>query len=529
MFLNADRASVLPALRVLSQSSLVFDQIPQLRRPPIKAPRLRTSLLLPEIPNRIANETFPSVLRGIVPTNKNSLRQSPVRRMLLVALSCAGGAGCTVLDTSSPAATQPTALSWLTPWVSQPIEMAPGFDVEEIKPAPARPTVAPQNVLEVTVWDLYEPGKPYSYPVRVSDDFKIDVPMLGQVDVENRTILQVESALVDGFRAGEYLLNPRVIVRSLDAAIIKVQVAGAVSRPGYVELTRADRSVYAAVLSAGGLTKMAGTQVAVTRAASRELPERPGETRGNPPVERAAAHVEDRPLESIEDAASPVEHYETHAPLQRANTVEEFSVSPSPPLVPPSVQSRGLYLVPDYGSTGAAEASSAANDYSGDGRESKVPGQARVTNSRARALPAQGVEASTVWYDVSLARDRDALRATELSEGDMVTVKTATQPLRINGIVNRPGEYPLPIGRRLNVWQAIELAGGVGDEDVPLNITLSRPAAEGRPPRHWPVSVPAYDQHPPASPLVEPGDELHVVPTTGSKIKRVVRNVWSKP
>ncbi len=65
-----------------------------------------------------------------------------------------------MLETASPTATQPTALSWLTNWVNQPIELAPGFDVEEIKPAPAPPTVAPRNLLEVTVWDLYEPGKP---------------------------------------------------------------------------------------------------------------------------------------------------------------------------------------------------------------------------------------------------------------------------------------------------------------------------------------------------------------------------------
>jgi protein involved in polysaccharide export with SLBB domain len=136
---------------------------------------------------------------------------------------------------------------------------------------------------------------------------------------------------------------------------------------------------------------------------------------------------------------------------------------------------------------------------------------------------------TTVWYDVSLASERDTLKAISLHEGDVVTIKAAAQPLRIGGHVNRAGLYPLPPGRSVNVWQAIELAGGVRDEEVPLNISLQRPASEGRSARRWTLSVADYSQHPSASPLVEPGDELHVEPTAGSKIKRVVRNVWSKP
>ena len=186
-------------------------------------------------------------------------------RALLAVAVCAGGSGCTLLETASPAAPRSTPLSLLTNWVSQPIEVAPGFVVEEIKPAPVPPTVAPQNVLEVTVWDLYEPGRPHTFPVRVSDERQIEVPLLGIVGVENRTIPQVETALVEGYRQGEFLLNPRVIVRSLDAATIKVQVTGAVNRPGYIELNRVDRSAYAAILTAGGLSKTAGTMSGKSR------------------------------------------------------------------------------------------------------------------------------------------------------------------------------------------------------------------------------------------------------------------------
>src|SRR5579859_1817893 len=121
--------------------------------------------------------------------------------------------GCAMLETSASlsaqsstsAAPQTTPLSWLTNWVSQPIEMAPGFDIESIKPAIRPAIVGPGDLIEVTVWDLYEPGKPYSFPVRVSAQQSIDVPMLGEVAVEGHTIAQIETTLVDGFRRGEYL------------------------------------------------------------------------------------------------------------------------------------------------------------------------------------------------------------------------------------------------------------------------------------------------------------------------------------
>ena len=77
--------------------------------------------------------------------------------------------------------------------------------------------------------------------------------------------------------------------------------------------------------------------------------------------------------------------------------------------------------------------------------------------------------------------------------------------------------------------KAIDLAGGVCDENVPLNITLLRPAGEGRNAQRWYLPVAAYDHHPTAAPHVEHGDVLHVEPTTGSKIKRAVGDLWNKP
>ncbi len=401
-------------------------------------------------------------------------------------------AGCRMIDTAAPAASQATPLSWLTNWVSQPTEMAPGFDVESIKPDPQPAAVAVDELIEITVWDLYEPGRPHSFPVRVSQRLTVEVPFLGEVAVAGRTIPELEVVLADGFRKGDFLLNPRVLVRSLDPPMLKVQVTGAVNRSGFVELARTDPSVYAAILSAGGLKKTAAAQVAVTRHSAAIAAAQP-EIRSEPAEEASA----------VEAGGAPAGE-EVPAPALRANSLDEISVSPAPPNRRPSAVGQALFDVadPEHSATAVASSGHFASTHEPE---------------------------TTVWYDVTLARDRDELQRLRLADGDIVTVKAAMPPLRIGGAVNRPGAYPLPPDKSLDVWQAIELAQGVRDATVPLNITLVRPAAEGRNVRRSSLFVAAYEQHPQAAPTVEPGDVLHVEPTAGGKIKRAVGNLWNKP
>jgi len=451
-----------------------------------------------------------------------------VRVPVRVAIVWAGGllAGCAMLETTPPTATQPTALSWLTNWVNQPMDMAPGFDVELIKPEPRPVAVAPDNLLEITVWDLYEPGKPYSFPVRVSNRFTIEAPFLGEVPVQGRTIQEIEADLSDRFRNGEYLLNPRILVRSLDAPLVKVQVTGAVNRAGFVELARIDPSVYAAIVSAGGLRKTAGTQVAVTRRAVAVTASA---------TKRHESQSDQPPATNASEAAGTVAANVPRPPALRANSVDEVSVSPAAPVIRPAAAREAVGQGLDQGVFSVNEPIPGAlpatvpppGNASGDSLNATT-GDLRA-NGRSPDSPTGDREPSTVWYDVTLERDREHLKSLQLADGDSVIVKAATPPLRIGGIVNRPGAYPLPPGRTLNVWQAIDLAGGIRDESVPLNITLLRPAGEGRSAQRWFLNVPAYDSHPSTSPNVEHGDVLHVEPTTGSKIKRAVGDLWNKP
>ena len=418
--------------------------------------------------------------------------------MLAACLTASLGAsssGCALFETASATATQSTALSSLTNWFSQPIEMAAGFDVESIKPDPQPASLVVENLLEITIWDLYEPGKPYTFPVRVSSRQAIEVPFLGEVTVEGRGVPELENVLVEGFRNGEYLVNPRVLVRSLDPSVIKVQVTGAVNRSGFAEISRTDPSVYAALVSAGGLKKTAGTQVGVTR--------RAGPAGGAPA--QAAGRSQPADETAAQGRSAPPSPGEQRPAALRANSSDELSVSAAGSDDRTKSSKQALFSIVD-------------GDRRGELREPPAPGVASGPADQA-----------TVWYDASLAPDRERLKFVQLADGDIVIVKAAAQPLRVGGVVNRPGAYPLPAGRSINVWQAIDLAGGIHDENAPLNITLIRPAGEGRAARRWYLNVANYDQHPAASPSVEPGDVLHVEPTAGSRIRRAVGDLWNKP
>jgi hypothetical protein len=226
-------------------------------------------------------------------------------------------------------------------------------------------------------------------------------------------------------------------------------------------------------MSAGGARKNAGSQIAVVRRAARTNREGPSADSTGIGTSRIATPV----------------NVLISAPEHQANSLEEKSVSAA----------------------------------------SKQPDPSQAGEEFSHSDSSRQTEISPQWYNLNRAEDRDALRSVQLAEGDEVIVKAALAPVRVGGSLRHPGAYPLPPGRNLNVWQAIEMAGGVASPDTPLNITLIRPASEGRAARRWFLNVENYEKHPPTSPLLEAGDVLHIEPTTGSKIKRAVGDLWNKP
>lgn len=122
--------------------------------------------------------------------------------------------------------------------------------------APAVPAVAsgfrlgPGDVLSVTVWK--QPALSLQLPV--APDGTLRYPLAGPLDVQGRTLAEVEAAL--STKLGEQLREALVTVSLVQVHSYKVYVLGEVLRPGELIL-RAPVSVVQALAMSNGFTPFA--------------------------------------------------------------------------------------------------------------------------------------------------------------------------------------------------------------------------------------------------------------------------------
>jgi polysaccharide export outer membrane protein len=128
------------------------------------------------------------------------------------------------------------------------------------QPASPEYKIGAKDLLEITVLGVQEISK---LVVRVSEEGRITLPLLGEVEVGNLTKFEVEKKLTR--LAGEKIvLKPQVTVHILEYMSRRVSVVGAVEKPGPFELL--GRQTVLSVLSeAGGLTRDAGEEIIIIR------------------------------------------------------------------------------------------------------------------------------------------------------------------------------------------------------------------------------------------------------------------------
>ena len=126
--------------------------------------------------------------------------------------------------------------------------------------ASAEYKIGPKDLLEISVLGVAEPNM---LVVRVSEEGRITLPLLGEVAVGNLTKFEVEKKLAQ--LAGEtVVLKPQVTVHILEYISRRVSVVGAVGKPGPYELL-GRQTVLSLVSEAGGLTQDAGEEIIVIR------------------------------------------------------------------------------------------------------------------------------------------------------------------------------------------------------------------------------------------------------------------------
>lgn len=119
--------------------------------------------------------------------------------------------------------------------------------------------IGSKDLLEISVFGLDEMNK----TVRVSEDGKISLPLLGEVDVQGLTKSEIEKKLTRLLEE-KYLQNPQVTVFIKEYQSKRVSVLGAVKSPGPYELLGL-QTLLQIISQAGGLTQDAGDEIIVMR------------------------------------------------------------------------------------------------------------------------------------------------------------------------------------------------------------------------------------------------------------------------
>jgi polysaccharide export outer membrane protein len=119
--------------------------------------------------------------------------------------------------------------------------------------------IGPKDLLEVSVFGHDD----LNIRVRVSEEGKITLPLIGEVDVEGLNKTEVENKISRLLEEG-YLQNPQVTIFIVEYQSKRVSVLGAVKNPGRYELLGRE-TVLEKIAQAGGFTPDAGDDIIITR------------------------------------------------------------------------------------------------------------------------------------------------------------------------------------------------------------------------------------------------------------------------
>jgi protein involved in polysaccharide export with SLBB domain len=120
------------------------------------------------------------------------------------------------------------------------------------------------QVLVPELPDLRDKDAPYS--CRVSDNGTITLPMIGEIHVVEKTLPEVESAIIDAYYPTYAITRPSVIARVAEHKTYKASITGAVQKPGFYELRSDQMSLVALLMQAGGIINEGAACIRITNA-----------------------------------------------------------------------------------------------------------------------------------------------------------------------------------------------------------------------------------------------------------------------
>jgi protein involved in polysaccharide export with SLBB domain len=404
------------------------------------------------------------------------------------------------------------------------------------RPTESQSRLQPGDVLQITCSNLFEEStrekkESETFPVRIAPDGTVTLPLLNEgVSVSSLTVGEAEQAMRNAYRTAQLINRPQLTAKVLEYKKNKIYVIGAVKKPGMYQLRPDHSDPLRAIAAAEGVSPEAGTVVEIRRA-DKEVSEKP-----------ASAAV---PSTGTAEVAW--------------RSVKE----PSPTLVPATVFVEPVKRsAPNNGTHGGGASYGAFgfyghnfygayprdyNVYSSSQEASPTAGPVRVYSYSREALPTTelvlvghdvpeeavssrsansekpGLDENIIRFD--LASDDIRLRPDQLQlqNGDIVSVEQKKmKPIFVSGSVNKPGEFPIPLGRELRVLEAIGMAGGVLAASEPNNALLSR-RPDGKAPIVIHIELDRAARIPQENLALMEGDVITVVEDAASHRRRAIR------
>ena len=183
---------------------------------------------------------------------------------------------------SAVAALAAAILVFLTPLSAQQGPSAaapPSAAVDSASPAPVDYAISPDDLLDISVFDVPEMSRSY----RVRPGGSITLPLLpGPVRAVGLTPDQLAAAISDRLKSAELVSDPRVTVDVRESRLHSIAVAGAVKRPQLYPVFGKTK-LLDVLAQAEGLADDAGTIALVTRGGAAQ------QTGGSPAAPDGAA------------------------------------------------------------------------------------------------------------------------------------------------------------------------------------------------------------------------------------------------
>jgi protein involved in polysaccharide export with SLBB domain len=323
-------------------------------------------------------------------------------------------------------------------------------------PVPPQMKIQPGDVLDVTVSDLIGENQYYPVPTRVLEDGTVRLPLVGSVTLAGLSLPGAEQAIFAAYCSQGILKKPQVTVALRETRKVRVFVLGAVNKPGQYELNANEADLLSALVNAGGLTQDASTMVELRRRMT------PGSA----------------PVPGRKDRNVVQSSYRTVGYRPQYSTLPE----------PAPIAVAGNDWDKDY-----PDGSAGNSPYHPVGANGTAAGPAR--NLPASVLRAEGTiepepasrtipnlpDGRAIHLDLTNEQDKQRLtQGFRLENGDIISIDDRkAKPIYVIGMVNKPGEFQMPVDRDLRVLEAIGLAAGVDRNTIPDKALVIRQRPDG--------------------------------------------------